>query len=41
MTDRFETYEQYIGACKLHKKDKNLLITTIFENDGSNLNDEK
>ena len=31
MTDRFETYDQYLSVCKLHKKDVNKLITIVFE----------
>lgn len=32
MTDRFETFDQYISVCKLHKKEINKLINTVFEN---------
>ena len=41
MTDRFETYEQYISVCTMHKKEKNPLAVKIFENDGNNLDDDK
>lgn len=41
MTDRFETYEQYISVCQLHKKDQNALAVTIFENDGLNLSSDR
>lgn len=41
MTDRFETYEQYISVCELHKKDQNALAVTIFENDGLNLSSNR
>jgi hypothetical protein len=31
MTDRKQTYEQYLNVCELHKKPKNEMITTVFE----------
>lgn len=32
MTDRKQTYEQYLSVCDLHKKPVNHLIKTVFEN---------
>jgi hypothetical protein len=32
MTNRLETYQQYLSVCNLHKKELNKLIKIIFEN---------
>lgn len=32
MTDRKQTFDQYLSVCDLHKKQKNKLIVTVFEN---------
>jgi hypothetical protein len=31
MTDRKQTYEQYLNACESHKKTINPMITTVFD----------
>ena len=41
MTNRFETYEQFVSVCTMHKKEKNPLIVTVFENDGAKLDENR
>ncbi len=31
MTNRQDTYEQYLSVCKIHKKPENKLVKIIFE----------